>query len=625
MTNISSPANETRTKLDLEYETPGPNEARLLQDHHQQVEGLQSTIAQLELTARRAIQEKDAMMANLQTNLQPNTHPAQASDSTAVTIAALSAQVRSLAEMVQDMRAHMTTGAATSTTTRKKGPVVNKKYKTSQASDTHSSEGSSDEDYYDRDESGPASVTIFARAIKYKYSDPDRISERKDVDGVDSDYKRIADKRPHLIKDATDSKDTRGSELSTIARALYDRLADSLDPAPSIHCVVGIATFALHAQADTSLQRKIQNTLMAARNCKTSRELNDLAETCKRTKRIPSTLLEGSGVITDSPFIVAIKQEVRDDESTIISAFWKLLLRVISLDRCPSSTLAKLNKQWTSITSDDVEDALQEENDIFLRAQRLLKQHHGKPFCTFDGRVKNMIKIREKVHPSIREKFYSKLELDNKTLIDLSWDQVWDRIMDADAAAARSQQRNRKERRRKQRRKAESSSSSNSDSEPDPSPEAARTDLHCVLHGACGHDTNNCGAIRSLNMDAATILKLKKKGICCYNYYGTCRNDKCSMKHMSKTEADSEIAGVQVPRSMLHPSPVELTMNFAHLPIPEEEPELPGGIHNTLSSFDEKLDLEYDCDDLIQNPMLMVPKQYGCFMDIGMYDSLYND
>ena len=87
---------------------------------------------------------------------------------------------------------------------------------------------------------------------------------------------------------------------------------------------------------------------------------------------------------------------------------------------------------------------------------------------------------------------------------------------------------------------------------------------------------------------------------------------------MSKTEADSEIAGVQVPRSMLHPSPVELTMNFAHLPIPEEEPELPGGIHNTLSSFD-------DCDDLIQNPMLMVPKQYGRFMDIGMYDSLYND
>ena len=67
------------------------------------------------------------------------------------------------------------------------------------------------------------------------------------------------------------------------------------------------------------------------------------------------------------------------------------------------------------------------------------------------------------------------------------------------------------------------------------------------------------------------------------------------------------------------------TYLVAHLPIPEEEPELPGDIHNTLSSFDEKLDLEYDCDDLIQNPMLMVPKQYGRFMDIGMYDSLYND
>ena len=185
---------------------------------------------------------------------------------------------------------------------------------------TYSSDQDTDDEADDlgwreaQDETGPACISIFSRSIRYKITDPDRVSERKDVDGVDSDYQRISEKRPHLINDAKKTTGKRGVEVGDLARALHSRLADGLEPQPSRQCSVGLAIFALHDKGDPILQRRLQNALLAARSCKTAAAIQSPLQQCRKARRIPASFLTGISSFSDSPLTMAIKREAVDGE-----------------------------------------------------------------------------------------------------------------------------------------------------------------------------------------------------------------------------------------------------------------------------------------------------------------------
>ena len=116
-------------------------------------------------------------------------------------------------------------------------------------------------------ETGPACISTFCRAIDYATTDPDRISDRHDVDGVDSDFKRISDKRPLLLSDLSDAKEKGGSQLREVASRLLKRLSSGLKPQPSPQCTIGLAIFAIHDRLSETVQCRLQSAIMAARHC----------------------------------------------------------------------------------------------------------------------------------------------------------------------------------------------------------------------------------------------------------------------------------------------------------------------------------------------------------------------
>ena len=538
---------DTRTILDFDaVETPaGDSQQHLLIRERSE---LQNTVAKLEATVQRAMADIDAKDEEISALKNTSSPPRTDQDPTAA-IAALTQQMAVLADMVGTMqRQHEAEKANKQTdqpsqprTSQPSQPRTNsnssqaRKAKQFSTQPSHPADYSSSSDIEDtdwgaaQDETGAACVSILSRSIRYKTTDPDRISERKDVDGVDSDFKRISDKRPHLIIDSTKTTGKRGSEVGDLARALHSRLADGLEPQPSRQCSVGLSIFALHDNGDPVLQQKNQNALISARGCKTAAEIRHLAQQCHESRRIPAALLTGVASFSDSPLTMAIKREALDEDDRLIRALWDLVILVISMDRSPTLTLGKIDKEWRSISCEDVEDALQQEHRIHERAEKLLRRQPGdKHLSTFSDRVDNMLAAREKINKTIREKFFARLELDNLTLIEISWDNAWDHIIDADLAASR-------QRSPKNKPKADSSPEDES-----------RPKLPCVLHGDCGHTTSQCRDIAKLGAHPSTVAKLKNNRLCIWDYYDKCgqgqgckashNGGSCPFKHLETKE-----------------------------------------------------------------------------------------
>ena len=512
---MASLTNEARSRLDFAAaETPAPHEALLLRQHAAEAN---NTIAELEATVQRALLETEAKDQQISA-LQSTAAPPQHDQLPAAAMAALTTQVAMLTDMVSSMQAQYkadkqnnqgSTAQNQGTKAHPKPARANPKApKPPSCESSYSSDEDEDDHTTGQDETGPAVVTIFARSFRYKVTDPDRISDRKDIDGVDSDYKRISEKRPHLIRDAQSTAGKRGTEIGDLARALHSRLSDSLEPQPSPQCAVGLSLFALHDNADSPLQRKIQNALIAVRGCKTASDIKEISQQCRKSRRIPATLITGAASFSDSAFTMAIKLEATKGDCRLVRAFWNLLVQIISLDRCPAMTLNNIDAEWTSIDCKDVEDALQEEFNIHKRAEKLLSHHEGnKSFSTFDDRVENILLTRGKLNKTIREKFYTRLDLDNLTLIELSWDDVWERVVNADLAASRNSNQQPKIKTPK------------APAEDNGSPSKKQP---CTLHGDCGHTTAECRDITKLGADPVVIKKLKSRRLCVFDYYGKC-------------------------------------------------------------------------------------------------------
>ena len=591
---------ETRTFLDFDAETPAPPEALLLSQRSE----LQNTVAQLEATVQRAMADNEAKDRELSalkiTAVKTTAAPPQVETDSANPILALANQVATLTEMMGSMQKKLQAYEANQgdrapnqgdRAPPPKPSRANPKSKPSSYDSSRSSDEAEEDWLTDKDESGPACISIFSRSVRYKVTDPDRVSDHKDVDGVDSDYKRISDKRPHLLRDATNTTGKRGSEVGDLARALHSRLADSLEPQPSLQCSVGISVFALHDKGDQTLQRKIQNALMAARGCKSSSAIQEISQQCREYRRIPAALLTNAGSFSDSALIMAIKQEAMDGTGKLILALWNFIVLVISMDCCPTTTLDKIRSEWTSISCEDVEDALQQEHDIYQRAEKLLcRQTGNKCFSTFADRLENMLAIREKTNKTVREKFYARLDLDNLTVIEINWDDAWDRIINADMAASR--QRTPKKKPKEEREHQHG----------DP----PNQNLGCVLHGECGHSTSQCRDIAKLGAHPTTIKKLKHRRLCVWDYYAKCgkgsgcnaanNSNRCPFKHLDSKELYeddirhtlmlatpgarglSAMPAIQEedpePQNRIHMPMVDLSQ----LPIPDE-PSLPKGLY----------------------------------------------
>ena len=522
----------TRAMLDFEAaETPNDPQLHLL---IRERSDLKDTVTKLEATVQRAlidIEDKDQEISALKND----TCPPQPSRDTTAAIAALTQQVAMLADMMGTMQRQHETDKDNQPSQPRTQPSQPRTTSSNRNTKTYSSDQDTDDEADDlgwreaQDETGPACISIFSRSIRYKITDPDRVSERKDVDGVDSDYQRISEKRPHLINDAKKTTGKRGVEVGDLARALHSRLADGLEPQPSRQCSVGLAIFALHDKGDPILQRRLQNALLAARSCKTAAAIQSLLQQCRKARRIPANFLTGISSFSDSPLTMAIKREAVDGEDCLIRALWDFIVLVISLDRNPATTLDNIDKKWRSISCEDVEDALQQELNLHEQAEKLLRRQSGdKHFSTFSDRVDNMLTAREKINKTIREKFHARLELDNLTLIEISWDDAWDRIIDADLAASR-------QRSPKNKPKADSSPEDES-----------RPKLPCVLHGDCGHTTSQCRDIAKLGAHPSTVAKLKNNRLCIWDYYDKCgqgqgckashNGGSCPFKHLETKE-----------------------------------------------------------------------------------------
>ena len=616
---------ETRAYLGFDAETPAPQEALLLRERSE----LQNTVLRLEATAQRAMADNEATNRELSA-LKGTTAPPQVESNSTTAITALTAQVAMLAEMMGTMQQKLQAREAnqgelaqnqgTSAQNPKPRKATPKAHKPSSCESSHSSDEDEEDWLIEQDESGPACVSIFSRSIRYTITDPDRISERKDVDGVDSEYKRICDKRPHLVRDATNTTGKRGSEIGDLARALHSRLADGLEPQPSRQCSVGLTIFALHDKGDATLQRKIQNALMAARSCKTATAIKEISKQCRKSRRVPAALLTGATSFSDSALTMAIKREALDGNSCLIQALFNFVVQVLSMDRSPTTTLSNLETEWTSISCEDVEDALQEELNVYERAQKLLRHQPGnKAFSTFTGRVENMLTIREKTHVSVRDKFYDRLDLDNLALIEISWDEAWDRIIDADVAASRQ---------RKQKKKPKEPTEESSYESP--------KKQICVLHGEGSHTSIQCKDMAKLGADPVTVMKLKQRRLCVWDYYDKCgkgagcnagqNGGRCSYQHLANKELyEANIRGTHLLASpgsrdlsampaMKDEDPEDrIQMPLMALGFPDEPP-LPDGLCCGA--------IRYDIDD--------ERTQFPCILDNSIYyssdneDPLYN-
>jgi len=383
-------------------------------------------------------------------------------------------------------------------------------------------------------ETGPACVSIFCRSIDYTATDPDRISDRHDVDGIDSDYRRISDKRPLILSDLTDNTAVHGSQLREVAARLFKRISRGLKPQPSPQCTIGLSIFALHDQLSEVVQCRLQSAIMAARNCTTRREVKALTRMCKTKRRVPSAMLQRAATISDSPLLKAIRAEAAKARDRLISSIWEFIVAVISLDRNPAVTLSTVQVQWQQLEGGDVEAALFRELSLYDTAVDLLSTNKGaKPFCSFKDRIDNILRCRTTVDCDVQTVFNARLELDQLDPIDLDWDDVWDRLIDAEAAATRNRKRD-----------------IHNDRRPTSAdhPPTNHIVMTCILHGQCGHETPDCKTLRKYPaLSEGTIRTLKHNGVCVIGYgnkhpQGDCNRTDCKFKHVLPEVAEQILA-----------------------------------------------------------------------------------
>jgi len=234
-------------------------------------------------------------------------------------------------------------------------------------------------------------------------------------------------------------------------------------------------------------------------------------------------LLQRTATISDSPLIEAIITEAADHEDRLIRSVWDLIITVISMDRNPAVTLSTVQSQWQNLEDAEVEAALFNELSLYNAAVDLLGT---KPFCSFEDRVSNILRCRTTAHINVKLAFETRLDLDQLDLIDLTWDDVWDRVIDAEAAAARKHSKGLRP-------------------PPGDHPPTNHIVMSCVLHGQCGHETDACHVLRQhpkIKHDA--VRKMKHHGICVIGYCegalgGDCGRPGCKFKHLPLNKTDA--------------------------------------------------------------------------------------
>ena len=485
-----------------------------------QIGGLMRTISELENSARLAQADNERLIARIPAPAAAAGSSGQATDAA---LAELTSKLNSLTEVVSAL-------AERQARPEKKAKETRTAVESGSDSDPDFSSDSDSDSDADKTvtmrETGPACVSVFCRSMDYSITDPDRISERHDVDGVDSDYRRISDKRPLILSDLADNTDKRGSQLKEVAARLLKRISKGLKPQPSPQSAIGLSIFAMHDKLDEVVRCRLQSAIMAARNCSTSRDVKNITRTCLAKRRVPSALLQRAMTISDSPLIKAVKTEAAKGGTRLIRSVWDLIVTVLSMDRNPAVTLSSIQAKWKSLEGGDVEAALFHELSLYDAAVDLLGTNKGaKPFCSFEDRVTNILRCRTTDHCDVKHAFDTRLELDQLDLIDLDWDDVWDRVIDAEAAAAR------KHKGRNHRPPSQ---------DPPPTDHIVMT---CILHGQCGHETPACKTLnRYPDLPESTIRILKHNHICVIGYgekhpQGECGRQDCKFKHVTPDAA----------------------------------------------------------------------------------------
>ena len=161
---------ETRTFLDFDAETPAPPEALLLSQRSE----LQNTVAQLEATVQRAMADneaKDRELSALKTTAVKTTAaPPQVETDSANPILALANQVATLTEMMGSMQKKLQAYEANQgdrapnqgdRAPPPKPSRANPKSKPSSYDSSRSSDEAEEDWLTDKDESGPACISIF--------------------------------------------------------------------------------------------------------------------------------------------------------------------------------------------------------------------------------------------------------------------------------------------------------------------------------------------------------------------------------------------------------------------------------------------------------------------------------
>ena len=87
---------------------------------------------------------------------------------------------------------------------------------------------------------------------------------------------------------------------------------------------------------------------------------------------MPSSLLQRAAIISGSPLLKAIKREAAAGKDRLIRSIWDMTVTVISLDRNPAITLAKIQEKWQILEGGDAEAALFRELALYGTAVELL-------------------------------------------------------------------------------------------------------------------------------------------------------------------------------------------------------------------------------------------------------------
>ena len=368
---------------------------------------------------------------------------------------------------------------------------------------------SADEDDMLHEEFGAARITEFCRAIEFSKTDPDLIDQKKDIFGVESLYGRLKEKRPLLLSALDKVSTKRGAELKTVANALYKDLEAGIQPAPSEEAVVGVAVVALHNKCGEATRKVIQNAICALSDCESVAAVRILMKKCKNKKRIPPSLMH-TKPIAGSVGISALREEIESGQSDLIRTMWHFYVVVSAISQDPNTaqSLRALKGKWGNLQKTNTEEALYEEHKLYMRGCRLKKSD---VFCTIEDRVENFLSSRS---AALHEAFYDQLEIDKTDVLDLTWDEIWDRLLDADAAVHRTRPQHKKR-------------THNEDKD-----NGSGRDRYCKLHGWGNHTTEDCGQANQYdNLD--TVEECRKKGICFKFVSGKCRlsPEDCKFSH----------------------------------------------------------------------------------------------